>query len=285
MCAGASAAAQRWWARSRYSPSSSGSAGGTRASRRHHRHHSPLPRARPGRTAGRVPQIVVMRHQGTRVPPRATRPAAAEDAGPASGTATSRAASATRAWSSASSRTPSGTIDCLSLAPPQARLELLRYGIDVLSTAAQRHDLHRGEAPRTGSRRPAPPGSLRLIGVAKVRGFMLNVTHYDWTARQHPPRAGDLAPRGRQAVHHLHLVQRSRAGPLPALAQPAPATCGGSSTVWCHPLRRGLGIAPTTRTRPPEGRRLLLHRPAGLLRRLVQRRPASGGLVVAEARR
>ena len=88
---------------------------------------------------------------------------------------------------------------------------------------------------------------LRYIGVAKVRGFMLNVTHYDWTGRN--IRYGRKISRlvggkhfivstsfnGRGPVHYRRWINRR-------------STSGGGSTVWCHPLRRGLGIAPTTQT-------------------------------------
>ena len=102
---------------------------------------------------------------------------------------------------------------------------------------------------------------LRLIGIAKVRGFMLNVTHYDWTANNIRHGLRHLEPRGGQAVHHLDLVQRSRAGALPALDQPpTPPLAAGDRLVpsaAARPRHRSHDPDP-----PPQGRRLLLHRPA-----------------------
>ena len=88
---------------------------------------------------------------------------------------------------------------------------------------------------------------LRQIGIAKVRGFMLNATHYDWTANniRHGLEISRLtggkhfvintAENGRGPVHYKQWVNRS-------------ANIWRRITVWCNPGMRGLGPAPTTDT-------------------------------------
>ena len=81
---------------------------------------------------------------------------------------------------------------------------------------------------------------LRFIGIRRVRGFMLNVTHHDWT-RANVLHGLDIARRvggkhfivntsfnGRGPIH-IHVGRRVR-------------------NIWCNPPGRGLGIAPTTAT-------------------------------------
>ena len=58
---------------------------------------------------------------------------------------------------------------------------MLRYGVDVLSKLPNATVYI--EAGASDWESPARTAKLlRQVGVAKVRGFMLNVTHYDWTA-------------------------------------------------------------------------------------------------------
>ena len=82
-----------------------------------------------------------------------------------------------------------GTIDCHARSRRDDRLRLLRYGVKVLVAASRTPPSTSRPAPRTGSRRGAPRASCAPIGIARVRGFMLNATHYDWTQAQHQARA------------------------------------------------------------------------------------------------
>jgi endoglucanase len=199
---------------------------------------------------GRVPQMVTMRHQGRACHRRYTAGGAREDA-------------RTRKWYRDFARgigsarvvigfepDSLGTIDCLAKRRRRARIELLRYGVDVLSQLpGATIYLEGGASDWESAARTAK--LLRLIGVAKVRGFMLNVTHYDWTASN--IRYGlDVSRRvggkpfmistsfnGRGPVHYRRWISRAR-------------HLWRRVTVWCHPLRRGLGIAPTTQTHHPK---------------------------------
>jgi endoglucanase len=195
---------------------------------------------------GTVPQVVTLRHQGRECNPRYQGGGAAEDA-------------RTREWFRDFARGVGdsrivigfepdsvGTVNCLARSRRKARLQLLRYGIDVLSQLPNATIYIEAAAsdwtnPRVVARR------LRYIGVAKVRGFMLNVTHYDWTASN--LRYGRKISRmvggkhfivstsfnGRGPVHYRRWINRKKYK-------------WRRITVWCHPLRRGLGIAPTTQT-------------------------------------
>jgi endoglucanase len=140
-----------------------------------------------------------------------------------------------------------GTVDCLAPSRRQQRLDTLRYGVDVLSQLPNATVyLEAGASDWEPARRTAR--QLRYIGVDKVRGFMLNVTHYDWTARniRHGLRISRLiggkpfivstAFNGRGPIHYrARVAGRKR-----------------RINVWCHPLKRGLGIAPTTDTHQPK---------------------------------
>jgi endoglucanase len=196
---------------------------------------------------GTVPLMVVMRHQGRKCGGGYTGGGPAEDA-------------STRQWYRAFAEAVGdarvvigfepdslGTLNCLSADSRQARLDLLRYGVDVLSNLPNATIyLEAGASDWEPASRTAR--QLRYIGIARVRGFMLNVTHYDWTGaniahgRQISRMTGgkhfivSTAFNGRGPVHYRKVIagQRRRIN------------------VWCHPLRRGLGPPPTTDTANPK---------------------------------
>ena len=90
--------------------------------------------------------------------------------------------------------------------------------------------------------------ALRRIGVAKVRGFMLNVTHYDWTARN--IRYGLEVSRrvgGKPFVISTHFNGRG-----PVYYRKRRGKRNLRINVHCHPRHRGLGIPPTTLTAHPK---------------------------------
>jgi endoglucanase len=73
-----------------------------------------------------------------------------------------------------------GTLECLSRAHRGGRLRLHRAAVDVLSKLPNATIYLEGGA---SDWRPARVIARRLgaIGIRKVRGFMVNVTHHDWT--------------------------------------------------------------------------------------------------------
>jgi endoglucanase len=139
-----------------------------------------------------------------------------------------------------------GTIDCLVPSRRDDRLKLLRYGVDVLSQLPNATVyLEAGASDWEPARRTAR--QLRFIGVRKVRGFMLNVTHHDWTAAniEHgyeisrrvggKPFVVNTSYNGRGPVHVRRWIDRSR-------------HIWRRINVWCHPLKRGLGPPPNAAT-------------------------------------
>jgi endoglucanase len=133
-----------------------------------------------------------------------------------------------------------GTIDCLRGSRRRARLRLLAYGVRVLSRLPNATIyLEAGASDWEPARRTAR--QLRAIGIRRVRGFMLNVTHYDWTSRniRHGRRISRLVG-GKPFIVSTAFNGR---GPIHRRT-----ASGRRVNVWCHPPRRGLGPAPTTET-------------------------------------
>lgn len=143
-----------------------------------------------------------------------------------------------------------GTIDCLGPRYRGARLRLLRYGVDKLSQLPNATIyLEAGASDWEPAKRTA--AQLRFIGIDKVRGFMLNVTHHDWTRNniQHgldisrrvggKPFIVNTSYNGRGPVHWKRWINRSK-------------HLWKRMNVWCHPGLRGLGPAPTTVTAHPK---------------------------------
>jgi endoglucanase len=136
-----------------------------------------------------------------------------------------------------------GTLSCLRGSRRQGRLDLLRYGVDVLSKIPNATVyLEGGASDWEPASRTAK--QLRYIGVSKVRGFMLNVTHYDWT--------------GNNILHGLRISRMTSGKPFvistsfngrgPVHLWKVIAGHRRRVNVWCHPPRRGLGPRPTTDT-------------------------------------
>jgi endoglucanase len=126
----------------------------------------------------------------------------------------------------------------------------MRYGIDVLSKLPNATIyIEAGASDWESAKRTAK--QLRYVGISKVRGFMLNVTHYDWTAAniEHgldisrrvggKPFIISTSFNGRGPVHIRHWIDRSR-------------HLWRRLNVWCHPLMRGTGPTPTTATAHPK---------------------------------
>lgn len=136
-----------------------------------------------------------------------------------------------------------GTIDCLARSRRDDRIRLLRHGVLALSRLPNATVyLEAGASDWEPARRTA--NQLRAIGIARVRGFMLNATHADWTRAniQHGLQISRLtggkhfvintAENGRGPVHYFRGNRRRM-------------------TVWCNPGLRGLGPPPTAETSHP----------------------------------
>jgi endoglucanase len=142
-----------------------------------------------------------------------------------------------------------GTVDCLAHDRRKARLDVLRYGVNVLSQLPNATIyLEAGASDWEAAARTAK--QLRYIGISKVRGFMLNVTHHDWT-RANIQHGLDIS-RMVGGKHFIINTSYNGRGPLHYRkwlnrAQHKWRTIN----VWCHPGLRGLGPAPTTATADP----------------------------------
>jgi endoglucanase len=136
-----------------------------------------------------------------------------------------------------------GTIDCHARSRQDDRIRLLRYGVDALAALPNATIyLEAGASDWEPARRTAK--QLRAIGIAKVRGFMLNATHYDWT-RNNIRHGLDISRRVGGKHFIINTAENGR-GPIHYRAGN-----GRRITVWCNPPRRGLGIPPTTSTSNP----------------------------------
>jgi endoglucanase len=136
-----------------------------------------------------------------------------------------------------------GTIDCHKPSRRDDRLRLLAHGVDALSRLPNATVyLEAGASDWEAAERTAK--QLRAIGIAKVRGFMLNATHYDWTAAnvQH----GLEISRRTGGKHFIINTAENGRGPVHYRRN------GRRITVWCNPGLRGLGPPPTTDTSHPK---------------------------------
>ena len=133
-----------------------------------------------------------------------------------------------------------GTIECLKKSRRDDRLRLLRYGVDRLSALPNATIyIEAGASDWQSAKHMAP--KLRAVGVAKVRGFMLNATHYDWTRNniQYGLQLSRLVG-GKHFI--INTAENGRGGIHKRLPN------GRRLTLWCNPPRRGLGPPPTTDT-------------------------------------
>jgi endoglucanase len=198
------------------------------------------------RRKGAVPLITSMRHQGKECHSGYTAGGRAEDA-------------RTRKWYRKFARAIGrrrvvvafepdslGTIECLARHRRQARYDLLRYGVERLAKLPNATVyIEAGASDWQSPKRMA--GKLRRVGVAKVRGFMLNVTHFDWTASN--MRYGVRLSKRLGGKHFVVNTASNGRGPVSYRKR-----IGGRNrrvNVWCHPLYRGLGPVPTTQTPNP----------------------------------
>jgi endoglucanase len=197
----------------------------------------------PARERGEVPIFTVLRAEATQCNEGYTGGGPAEDA-------------RTRAWYDDLARVIGddrvviafepdslGTIDCLTPSRRDDRLRLLAHGVSALSKLPNATVyLEAGASDWESAARTAK--QLRAIGISKVRGFMLNATHYDWTAAniQH---GLDIS---RRVGGKTFIINTAENGRGPVFYRSGHRRIN----VWCNPGLRGLGPAPTTETSHPK---------------------------------
>jgi len=193
---------------------------------------------------GAVPLLTVLRAQATACGPTYQGGGPAEDA-------------RTRAWYDDLARAIGddrvviafepdslGTIDCLARSRRDDRIRVLRHGVTALARLPNATVyLEAGASDWEPARRTA--NQLRAIGIAKVRGFMLNATHYDWTRAN--IRHGLEISRRTGGKHFVINTAENGRGPVHVRR-----SNGRRITIWCNPGLRGLGTPPTTETSHPK---------------------------------
>jgi endoglucanase len=137
-----------------------------------------------------------------------------------------------------------GTIQCHAPSRRDDRIKLLRYGVTALSKLPNATIyIEAGASDWEPAGRVAK--KLRAMGIAKVRGFMLNATHYDWTRSN--IRYGLQLSRMTGGKHFVINTAENGRGPVHVrLAN------GRRQTIWCNPGFRGMGPPPTTDTSHPK---------------------------------
>jgi endoglucanase len=140
-----------------------------------------------------------------------------------------------------------GSLQYLTRRARKARLRVMRTGIDILSKLPNATIYI--EAGASDWRKASETArQLRYVGIRKVRGFMLNVTHFDWTSRNiRHGLAISSRVGGKPFVISTHGNGR---GPLHYRKR-----VGGRwrrVNVWCNPRNSGLGSPPTTATGHPK---------------------------------
>jgi endoglucanase len=133
-----------------------------------------------------------------------------------------------------------GTLACLSGRGRRARLANMKYGIDVLSQLPNATVYVEATA---SDWRPAREVAryLRRIGIAKIRGFMLNATHQDTTRNN--VRYGQRLSRLVGGKHFVVNTAENGSGRL-FVRQRRPRK--RYFLVHCNPKNSSLGHPPTT---------------------------------------
>ncbi len=136
------------------------------------------------------------------------------------------------------------TAGCLSPYGVEVRMRELRDAINVLTVTCPNLIVYLDAG--AGDALPAwrTAGLLRRAGVAKIAGFFVNATHFDWTA--HEVRYGEAISRMTGGKHFVVNTGENGQGPL----HPPNVLVQGNE-VLCNPPGRGLGPRPTTNTGIP----------------------------------
>ncbi len=152
------------------------------------------------------------------------------------------------------------TMPCLSRHGQAVREQELQYAINTL-TANCPHlviYLDAGAADALSPKRAAK--YLRRSGIAKIEGFFLNATHFDWTSNE--IRFGEKISRLTGGKHFVVNTGTNGRGPL----RPPDIVHQGNE-VLCNPPGRGLGPRPTAEHRLPERRHVRVDDQPGRVRR------------------
>ncbi len=137
------------------------------------------------------------------------------------------------------------TMPCLSRHGQAVREQELQYAISTLTANCPRLVIYldAGAADALTARQAAR--YLRRSGVAKIQGFFLNATHFDWTSNE--IRFGEKISALTGGKHFVVNTGTNGRGPL----RP-PDIAHEGNEVLCNPPGRGLGPRPTADTGFPD---------------------------------
>jgi endoglucanase len=136
-----------------------------------------------------------------------------------------------------------GTVDCLAPARRRVRMKVLRYGVNLLSKLPNvTVYIEAGASDWEGAHSMAR--KLRFVGIRKVRGFMLNVTHTDWTINN--IRFGTRVSRLVGGKHFI--INTAENGRGPTLRYRRINGRRRKHPIWCNAPDAGLGPRPSTAT-------------------------------------
>jgi len=133
------------------------------------------------------------------------------------------------------------TMGCLSRRGQAVREQELQYAINTLIADCPHLVIYldAGAADALSARQSAR--YLQRAGVAKIQGFFLNATHFDWTSNE--IRYGEQISRLTGSKHFVVNTGTDGRGPL----RPPDRVHQGNE-VLCNPPGRGLGPQPTADT-------------------------------------
>ncbi len=126
--------------------------------------------------------------------------------------------------------------DCLSEAQRQERMDLLDFAVDAFGNAGAVVYIDGGHSRWLTAEDLAT--RLRQVGVAKARGFSLNVSNFYTTEEQ--VGYGERVSALLGGAHYVIDTSRNGRGPAP-----------DGPLNWCNPPGRSLGVSPTAQTGHP----------------------------------
>jgi endoglucanase len=136
------------------------------------------------------------------------------------------------------------TTPCLTSQGLAVRMAELNDAINVLTTTCPHLVVYLDAGAADALHANVAANLLERAGVAKIQGFFLNSTHYDWTLNE--IRYGEQISRLTGGKHFVVNTGDAGQGPL----RPRNIVKQGLE-VLCNPVGRGLGPRPTTDTGYP----------------------------------
>ena len=133
------------------------------------------------------------------------------------------------------------TVGCLNQHGLAVRMHELDDAINVLTANCPHLVVYLDAGAADAVPAPQIAKLLRRAGVAKIQGFFLNSTHFDWTTNE--IRYGEQISRLTGGKHFVVNTAENGRGPL----VPHNRVKNGNE-VLCNPLNRGLGPVPTAAT-------------------------------------